>query len=244
MMGNLSGVVFLGDQIIQEGIEYNSWYGYRSEGLFQSQEDIDNSALLSQVVRPGDVKYQDLGGSDGDPDGMINPEYDRVPLGGSLPRFYYGGNINMSYKGFDAYLMFQGVGRQTSRLTADQVYQTAAWHTFPDFVDGNYYSEYNTPEQNNNVRYPRLSQLGYDGNNYRMSDFWLFDGSYLRLKNVTLGYTLPDSWNSYLKLSNLRVYASANDLFSLDKYPKGWDPEAGITAYIARTWNFGIQIRF
>src|SRR5690606_34529350 len=97
MMGNLSGVVFLGDQIIQEGIEYNSWYGYRSEGLFQSQEDIDNSALLSQVVRPGDVKYQDLGGSDGDPDGMINPEYDRVPLGGSLPRFYYGGNINMSY---------------------------------------------------------------------------------------------------------------------------------------------------
>lgn len=244
MMGNLSGVVFLGDQIIQEGIEYNSWYGYRSEGLFQSQEDIDNSALLSQVVRPGDVKYQDLGGSDGDPDGMINPEYDRVPLGGSLPRFYYGGNINMSYKGFDAYLMFQGVGRQTSRLTADQVYQTAAWHTFPDFVDGNYYSEYNTPEQNNNVRYPRLSQLGYDGNNYRMSDFWLFDGSYLRLKNVTLGYTLPVSWNSYLKLSNLRVYASANDLFSLDKYPKGWDPEAGITAYIARTWNFGIQIRF
>lgn len=244
LMGNLSGVVFLGDQIIQEGIEYNSWYGYRSEGLFQSQEDIDNSALLSQVVRPGDVKYQDLGGSDGDPDGMINPEYDRVPLGGSLPRFYYGGNINMSYKGFDAYLMFQGVGRQTSRLTADQVYQTAAWHTFPDFVDGNYYSEYNTPEQNNNVRYPRLSQLGYDGNNYRMSDFWLFDGSYLRLKNVTLGYTLPDSWNSYLKLSNLRVYASANDLFSLDKYPKGWDPEAGITAYIARTWNFGIQIRF
>ncbi len=244
MMGDLSGMVFLDDQVIQEGVEYNSWYGYRSDGLFHSQEDIDNSALLSQVVRPGDVKYQDLGGSDGTPDGMISPEYDRVPLGGSLPRFYYGGNVNLSYKGFDAYLMFQGVGKQTSRLTADQVYQTAAWHTFPDFVDGNYYSEYNTPEQNSNVRYPRLSQLGYDGNNYRMSDFWLFDGSYFRLKNVTLGYTLPSNWSDVLKTSNVRVYASANDLFSLDKYPKGWDPESGITAYIARTWNFGVQVRF
>lgn len=244
MMNNLSGVVFLGDQVIQEGVEYNSWYGYRSDGLFQSQEDIDNSALLSQVVRPGDVKYQDLGGPDGNPDGMINPEYDRVPLGGSLPRFYYGGNINLNYKGFDAYLMFQGVGKQTSRLTADQVYQTAAWHTFPDFVDGNYYSEYNTPEENNNARYPRLSQLGYDGNNYRMSDYWLFDGSYFRLKNVTLGYTLASNWVNHLKISNLRVYAAVNDLFSLDKYPKGWDPEAGLTAYVARTWNFGVQIRF
>lgn len=244
MMGNLSGIVFDGNQIIQEGVEYNSWYGYRSDGLFQSQEDIDNSALLSQVVRPGDVKYQDIGGPDGEPDDIINPEYDRVPLGGSLPRFHYGGNINMSYKGFDMYLMFQGVGKRTSRLTADQVYQTAAWHMFPDFVDGNYYSEYNTAEQNSKVRYPRLSQLAYDGNNYEMSDFWLFDGSYFRLKNVTLGYTLPSNWSNSLKMSNLRVYASANDLFSIDKYPKGWDPEAGITAYIARTWNFGLQVRF
>src|SRR5690606_38940794 len=162
----------------------------------------------------------------------VNPEYDRVPLGGSLPRFHYGGNLKLDYKGFDMFLMFQGVGKQTSRLTADQVYQTAAWHNFPDFVDGNYYSEYNTAEENSNARFPRLSQLGYDGNNYEMSDFWLFDGSYFRLKNVTLGYTLPSNWNNSIKVSNLRLYASVNDLFSLDKYPKGWDPEAGITAYI------------
>ncbi len=244
MMGNLSGVVFLGDQIIREGVEYNSWYGYRSAGLFQSQDDINNSALLSRVVKPGDVKYMDISGPEGRPDGIISPEYDRVPLGGSLPRYIYGGNINLGYKGFDAFLMFQGVGKQTSQLSVDMVYQTAAWYTFPDFVDGNYYSEYNTPEQNSKARYPRLSQLAFDGNNYKMSDYWLFNGSYFRLKNVTLGYTFPASWNKYLKMSNLRVYASVNDLFSLDNYPKGWDPEAGTTAYIARTWNFGVQIRF
>ena len=244
VMGNLSGVVFLGNQIIREGVEYNSWYGYRSSGLFQSQDEIDNSALLSKVVRPGDVKYQDISGPDGVPDGVINPEYDRVPLAGSLPRYIYGGNINLGYKGFDLYMMFQGVGKQTSRLTADMVYQTAAWYNFPNFVDGNYYSAYNSEAQNREARFPRLSQLGYDGNNFENSDFWLFDGSYFRLKNVTLGYTFPSKWLDPIKMKKLRVYASVNDLFSLDQFPKGWDPEAGTTAYIARTWNFGLQLSF
>src|SRR5690606_17937744 len=84
MMGDLSGIVFLGSQIIKEGVEYNSWYGYRSAGLFQSQDDIDNSPLLSTVVRPGDVKYQNISGPNGELDDKITPEYDRVPLGGSL----------------------------------------------------------------------------------------------------------------------------------------------------------------
>src|SRR5690606_6375509 len=167
-----------------------------------------------------------------------------VPLAGSLPRYHYGANLNMSYKGFDLYAMFQGVGKRTSKIEVDMVYQTSAWHTFPDFVDGNYYSEFNTAEQNAKARYPRLSQLGYDGNNYVMSDFWLIDGSYFRLKNLTLGYTLPASWTRTAKLQNVRVYASGNDLLSFDKFPKGWDPEASLSAYMARTWNFGVQVRF
>lgn len=244
VMGDLSGIVFDGSTIIREGSEYNEWYGYVSDGLFQSQDEIDQSALLSQVVKPGDIKYKDISGPDGAPDGVISPEHDRVLLGGSLPRFLYGGNISLNYKNFDAFIMVQGVGKQTSHIAVDMVYQTTGWYTFPDFVDGNYYSEYNSDEKNKTVDYPRLSQLAYDGNNYEMSDYWLFDGSYFRLKNVTLGYTLPSKLATKLKMSNLRVYASANDLFSIDNYPKGWDPEANLTAYIARTWNFGVQIRF
>ncbi len=244
VMGNLSGTVFDGAQIIREGSEFNEWYGYRSDGLYQSQEEVDNSATLSSVVKPGDVRYLDISGPDGVPDGKISPEYDRVLLGGSQPRYLYGGNINLGYKGFDLGIVFQGIGRQNSRVLVDMVYQTSAWFTFPDFVDGNYYSEYNTAEQNANAKYPRLSQIGYQGNNYEMSDYWLFNGGYFRLKNITLGYTLPAKWMDAVKVSNMRLYASASDLFSIDKYPKGWDPEAGLTAYIARTWNFGVQIRF
>lgn len=200
-MGNLGGTVFLGDQIIQQGSLYHEWYGYVSQGLFQSKDDINNSALLTSAVKPGDVKYKDISGPNGTPDGRISPEYDKVLLGGSLPRFVYGGNINLNFKNFDLSLMFQGVGKQLSRLESKMVYQIVQWYNFPEFLDGNYFSEYNSAEKNKKARYPRLSQAGFLGNNYEMSDFWLIDGSYFRVKNVTLGYQLPDNILKSIKLS-------------------------------------------
>jgi hypothetical protein len=212
--------------------------------LFLTEEDLLASPTLTASTKLGDVKYKDVSGPDGVPDGKITPDFDRVLLGGSLPRYIYGGNITANYKGIDLMLIFQGIGKQTSLLTADQVYQTAAWYTFPDFVDGHYYSEYNTPEQNAQATYPRLSQIGYQGNNYKMSDYWLTDGSYFRLKNVTLGYTLPKTIVRSIQLSNVRLWASASDLFSINHLPKGWDPEAGTTSYITKSFNFGIQVKF
>lgn len=246
VMGNLSGTVFDGNTIIREGSQYNEWYGYLSDGLYQTQEDLDNSPKLSSVVQVGDVKYKDISGPDGVPDGVISPEYDRVLLGGSLPRYIYGGNVNLGYKGIDLSMAFQGVGKVKSRITPEMVYQTTAWYTMPDFVDGNYFSHYNTAGQNASAKYPRLSQLGYEGNNYKMSDYWLFDGGYFRLKNVTIGYTFPKKLIKRFELSNLRVFASVSDLFSIDNYPKGWDPESNTngSAYIARTYNFGVAVKF
>jgi TonB-linked SusC/RagA family outer membrane protein len=246
VMGNLSGTVFDGATRIMEGGEYAEWYGYKSAGLFLSQEDIDNSPVLNSSVKVGDIKYIDISGPDGKPDGTISPEYDRVLLGGSLPRYIYGGNINMRYRNFDLGITFQGVGRQNSRITKDMAWQSAAWHTFPDFIDGDYFSHYNTEEQNASARFPRLSQIAADGNNYLMSDFWLFNGRYLRLKNLVVGYTLPKSAVNWMRLSSVRVYTSATDLFSIDNFPKGWDPEAstGGTAYIAKTFNFGVSVKF
>jgi len=245
VMGNLSGIVFTGDQIIKEGSEYNEWYGYVSDGLYQTQEEVNSSAKLFTSVKPGDLKYVDISGPYGVPDGVINADYDKVLLGGSLPRYQYGGNLGLDYKAFDLYVAFQGVGKQNRRLNADMVEPFQTGYTTPTkVIEGKYWSVYNTEEQNLKATFPRLSYQSATYNNYLMSDFWLINGAYFRLKNITIGYTLPQKMVEKVGLSNLRVYASGTDLFSLDNYPQGWDPESASDAYISRSFSLGLSVKF
>lgn len=245
VMGSLSGVEFLGDQIKIEGSEYNEWYGYKTDGIFQTQEEVDNYPTLNANVKPGDIKLLDVSGPDGVPDGIVSADYDRVLLGGSLPRYLYGLNTNMEYKNFDLSFTLQGVGKQNSRKTGSMVQPfQSQYGNFPIFIEGDYWSVYNTAEQNATVYYPRLSQTS-TGNNYAMSDYWLFNGAYLRIKNVTLGYSLPESLIKKMYIRGLRFYASAIDLFSFNNYPKGWDPEDSGSGYpITASFIFGASINF
>ena len=127
IMGDLSGVVIDGEKVIMEGSEYNEWYGYVSDGLFLTEDDLANSAKLNDAVEVGDIKFVDISGPDGVPDGEITPEYDRVLLGGSLPRYVFGGSIALDYKGFDFSLIFNGVGKQLVKLSG----QTVTGHGIP-----------------------------------------------------------------------------------------------------------------
>jgi TonB-linked SusC/RagA family outer membrane protein len=251
IMGELGGTEFLGNQIKTEGSEFNEWYGYKSDGLFQTQEEIDNSPLTSSVVSPGDVKYVDISGPDGVPDGTISPEYDRVLLGGSLPRFVFGGNIQLDYKNFDFTAVFQGVGKQLAHLSPDMIRPLAnVARNVPAIYDGNYWSMYNTEEQNRNVLYPRLSEVsaGKDvnqGNNYRLSDYWLFNGAYFRLQNIRLAYNLPENIVDKVNLKGIKLYGTVSNVFSIDNYPKGWDPETAVMVYpITRSYIFGVSVKF
>ncbi|MCK0131884.1 TonB-dependent receptor [Flavobacteriaceae bacterium F08102] len=243
-MGNLGGIVFDGATIIREGSEFNEWYGYKSDGIFQTQEEVENSALLNPNVKPGDIRYQDISGPDGVPDGIISPDYDRVLLGGSLPRYLYGASLGINFKGFDFSLTVQGVGKQNSYLNS---YLTkpfvGQWGNVSKIIDGNYWSNLNTPEENLKASYPRLSYAS-ESANYATSDFWLMNGAYFRLKNLLLGYTIPTAISNQLKLKNIRVYCSMNDLFSIDNFPKGWDPESAYNSIINRTFNLGLSIKF
>ena len=152
-----------------EGSEFDEWYGYVSDGLYQSQEEVNNSAVMNANVRPGDVKYVDISGPNGEPDGRISPEYDRVLLGGSMPRFLYGGNIRLDYKNFDFGLVVQGVGKQNSRLSGLMVQPIMEnWGHVPKILDGEFWSTYNTDQENREVSYPRLSRNS-EGNNFAMS---------------------------------------------------------------------------
>lgn len=217
-------------KIKRVGSYFNEWFGYVSDGIYQTQEEVDNSAKYSDAVKVGDIRYKDISGPDGVPDGKIT-EADRVPLGNSLPRFQYGGTINLSWKGIDFSLAFQGIGKQNSYLYTQMVQPVRDnYGNVPAIIDGKYWSPFNTAAQNRNAKYPRITQIGKT-NNYLTSDYWLFNGAYFRLKNITLGYTLPKKWMQAIRMNSIRVYVSASDLFCISNYPKGWDPEMGVSSY-------------
>ena len=245
VMGDLGGIQFLGDKVKFNGSEFNEWYGYLSDGIYQTQEEVDGAATLNSNVSVGDIRYKDISGPDGVPDGIISSDYDKVLLGGSLPRYLFGGNIQLDYKGFDFAIAFQGVAKQKAKINSRMVQPLGDnWGNFQELIDGKYWSVYNTEQENLAVEYPRLSYKSA-GNNYAMSDYWLFNGAYFRVKNITLGYTLPAVVIDKLHLQGVRIYGSASDVLSVNKYPKGWDPEVAGDGYpITASFIFGVSVKF
>jgi TonB-linked SusC/RagA family outer membrane protein len=250
LVKELGGEFFLsggGAFINKPGFAYNEWFGFRTNGLFQRQEDADNygTGAFAGDIWIIDQPTADSNG-DGIPDsgdGVIN-ERDRVPLGPSLPRFTYGGSVGIDYKKFDLSIILNGVGSHTRIYNGFQVQPfDQAFGNIPQNIVGRFWSPGNTPEQNQQADFPRLSQASF--RNYNVSDFWLFNGSFLRVQNISLGYTLPASTLEKVKIQRLRVYLGARDFFTLQRnFLKGWDPEAGNTSYpIMKTLIFGIQVQ-
>lgn len=224
--------------IRKTGTEYDEWYGFIADGLYLSQEDLNKYPRLEETQGLGSVIFRDISGPEGKPDGMISPEYDRVPLGGSQPRYLYGGNIGLGYKNFDLSIAIQGVGKHTQMLQRN-MYENRPWY------EGKYWSPLNTAEENATKRYPRLSNKGKDTDNDMVSSLWLFNGRYFRLKNVTLTYTFPQKWTRKVSMKSAKVYMAVNDVFQISKYPDGWDPEGITGSYpITSQMMFGLQVTF
>lgn len=221
---------------------HNETFGYISDGLFRDEEDIASSPDQSflGVQRPGDIKYKDL-----NLDGVIN-ERDQKALGYTgVPEIVYGFGLSVVWKGLDASVFFQGTGNvkisRSSTLTAGFTNTPCLTNVYQDVV-GNHWS---TENPDTGARYPRLS-IGTNTNNSVMSDFWLEDGSYLRLKSAEIGYTFPSKWVKKLYLSNLRIYVSGSNLATFSKF-KLWDPDnmTSTANYpLTRVVNFGIDIKF
>ncbi|WP_229738539.1 SusC/RagA family TonB-linked outer membrane protein [Parapedobacter pyrenivorans] len=199
------------------GQAYNSFYGYQILGIFQNQADIDayvgpEGNRVQPNAVPGDFKWADLDGN-----GSINAD-DRTFLGTPIPTLTYGLSINASYKNFDLLIFGQGAsGNKIFQGLRRLDIGNANWH---NKALGRWTGEGSTNER------PRATLADPNQNYSKPSDFYLEDGSYLRIKTLQLGYTLPTSLTGKIGLRKIRAYASSNNLFTFTKYT-GYDPEVG-----------------
>lgn len=226
--------------IRQEGLPYNSYFMYVFDGIYQNQAEINNGPTPLITPKPGDMKYKDVSGPNGVPDGKITTD-DRVVVGGAFPKFNYGFTFNADYKNFDLSLFMQGVeGRKiyVKEWGIAPFRQASPPPTFwRDAWDG---------EGTSNT-IPHIFNENY-GPNTQVSDWWLQDASYLRLKNLQLGYTFPAKMLSKIKVQGLRLYVSGDNLLTFTNFFEGIDPEraaANGRAAIypqAKIYSFGLKV--
>ncbi|WP_195341501.1 MULTISPECIES: SusC/RagA family TonB-linked outer membrane protein [Bacteroides] len=231
--------------IKREGLPYDEYYMLECIGVFADKAEIDASPKqFNDNTQPGDLKYKDISGSDGKPDGVID-NYDRRTFSGRFPGFEYGINASATWKGFDLSLIGQGV--------ADKKYYTTDWGVQP-FMQGaspnkDYIKHMWTEENPYGAKHPKLywQDMG-GGKNTRPNSYYLKDASFFRLKNVTLGYTLPRVWTEKASISKVRIYFSGDNLLTLTPY-KGLDPERNGDGRDAiypqnRIYSFGLNVEF
>jgi hypothetical protein len=218
--------------------------------MFPDDAAIANAPPQIGTLIPGNIQYKDQltvdTNDDGIPDeadGRINAD-DRVILGNPFPRMTYGMNLDAGFKGFDLSVSLNGVGKRDVLLGGDYVW--------PLFNAGNiqewHVKESWTPD-NLNAKYPVISPTSSGSNDIQTSSTWVFDASYLRIRNITLGYTLPNVLLNKVSVENLRLYCSAQNLFTFDNLPEGIDPLApngtqGGLYPIVRNFIIGIDVNF
>ena len=221
----------------RNGSPINVFYGYVTDGLFQTQEEVDNHAFQESGTAPGDIRFKDLNN-----DGVINDE-DRTIIGDPNPDWMFSMVNDFSWKGFDLSIYLQGVtGNEIFNATNITTEGMSSAHNQTASV------RYRWVGYGTSTVMPR-AVYGDPNHNARISDRFVEDGSYLRLKNITLGYTLPARWMKQLHIQNARIYFSCENLATLTKYT-GFDPEIGIngidngTYPVSRTFSLGVNFNF
>ena len=245
---NKNKVLSLGDLDDQKGSRtitmvgrpYQAFYGYQSDGIFQSQEEIDKAPKYTMIdnarLIPGDIKLVDR-----NKDNVID-EKDKIILNSENPKFTFGINLGAKWKLFDASLFFQGAAG-VARYFTDEMYgefNGDSGHPSKLWLDRW------TPENPTN-KMPRASKFRtYNMPEVTTSDFWLVNTNYLRLKDVQVGFTFPKTWCTNMKITSVRIYYSGQNLLTIKKCPEGIDPEApsGWGAYYPHitTNSVGISI--
>ncbi|MBO5593481.1 MAG: TonB-dependent receptor [Prevotella sp.] len=248
-----------GDQLIQDtngavyaimrkGEAMNSFYGYKTDGYFQSEAEIQQAypngwtQFGGRDPQPGDIKYVDING-----DGKLDAN-DRTTLGSWSPSVTFGFNLGADWNGFDFTAAFQGAAGVKGYITREGVGYVNGDASKPSTL----WLDHWTP-QNTNAATPRLIQ-GMEGWSMptTTSDFWIQNASYLRMKTLQIGYTFPKTWLNKIGITNVRLFYTGENLLTFTGFMDGYDPEAPITNdnmkgnYYPqiKTHSFGLNVTF
>ena len=244
-MGNVTqanGMVGNGSNLFI-GYPMQMYYGYKTDGVFLTDEEVgewcDQSAI-AKGSKAGDIRYVDLDG-----DNKVTPK-DMTYLGSSIPKYNFGLSFGGDYKGFDFSVLLQGVAGVKGRLNE--------WAGFAFFQEGNIQKWqmeecWNMNQTNRYPKYPRLEIMSNAGsNNTLLSDFWILNASFVKVRNIQFGYKLPKNIISRVGISSMRAYISLDNPFSFDSYRKGWDPEntnnRGSYYPVMSSYTFGLTLAF
>ncbi len=243
-------VITAGNVSLLEGYEMNTIWGYATDGYWSSKEEYDQykadhpgfKTFSDGKIGAGDVKYITQGEPDhqiGAGDGTKENHGDLVYLGNSNGRYLYGLNLSAQWKGFDFSVMFQGVAKRKVLIDSEAIAPFARTYQMPWTIHRDYWTE-----DNPNAMWPRLYNYNGDWFNFQPSDKWIQNAAYLRLKNITLGYTIP-VLKQYVQ--KLRVYVAGSDVWEHTDMLKVFDPESGNNVGrnyypFFRTWAFGVNI--
>jgi TonB-linked SusC/RagA family outer membrane protein len=219
----------------QEGDPIDAYIGFKSLGLFQSKDEVSKYPVFDPATSAGDVKYADLNN-----DGKITTA-DLTVIGSDIPRYTFGINSNLQFKGFDMNIFFQGVGKANA-IPEGALRQMGNWGAFALDMHKDYW----TPE-NPQARFPR--PVKEKNINTQMSDFWMINTAYLKLKNLQIGYTFPSAFAEKIRIQRMRMYVSGSNLFTISKATAyGLDPEfpSGRVAYYPQLalYTVGVNVTF
>jgi hypothetical protein len=227
--------------LLKAGLPINEFYGFVTDGIFQNQQEVNNHATQVSGIdptistAPGDIRFKDLNN-----DGVIDDK-DRTYLGNPNPSFTFAMNNTFAYMGFDLSIFLQGVAGNKI-LNANRFWNEAM--EIPQNQTIATLGRWNGEGTSNTM--PRAI-YNNPNKNSRPSDRYIEDGSYLRIKNLTIGYSLPKSWLKKSHLSTARCYMTGQNLLTFTKY-SGFDPEIGINGIdnnvypVTRTFSVGINL--
>lgn len=230
------------------GESQNVIYGYEADGLFVDANDISKYPTQPYSAQPGFVRYKDISGPNGVPDGKVDATYDRKIIGTTYPKYAFGFTLNADYKGFDFSVLLQGLAGFEKRMGS---YQAFAFYNAGQIQRWQADNRWTTANPDPNAKYIKLTSLNLSSGTILPSTFWNRDASFVRLKNLQLGYTLPDNVIKRLRINRLRFFVSGQNLFTLNKFYQGWDPEMGQSTGdnspfypITAVYTFGVNVKF